>query len=253
MASAPAGLVPATAAVIDHPSDGRCKGHLTSDSRQGTFTDVAPFRGTTEVPDVEREVLSRMLSTNAALLADRLRDARSGDLSSLLTALAAGRSLGLVLDDIMRTLVDRARAEGHTWAAIGGVLGVSRQAVFQRFGSSSGAKVVDVPTEALSGADVRAVQIFEHFLAGRWEEVQTGFDRRMTEGCSVELLVSVRSNLELELGRFVEMGRASIRLHGAHTVADVPLVFERGRRKGWVTFDADARVAGFFVLLAEVA
>lgn len=48
------------------------------------------------------------------------------------------------------------------------------------------------------------------------------------------------------------MGKPSIRLHDGYTVVDVLLVFEKNHRKGRVAFDADARVAGLFVLMPEV-
>ncbi len=43
-----------------------------------------------------------------------------------------------VTRDLLRQAVAAARAHGHSWAAIGGVLGLSRQAVQQRFGSETG-------------------------------------------------------------------------------------------------------------------
>lgn len=43
-----------------------------------------------------------------------------------------------VTRDLLRQAVAAARAHGHSWSAIGGVLGMSRQAVQQRFGSEAG-------------------------------------------------------------------------------------------------------------------
>ncbi len=205
-----------------------------------------------ELSDVEREVLRLMLVTSAELLADRLRVQQSTDTSSLLSALAATRGLGLVVDDIVRTLVAQARAEGHTWAAIGAVLHVTRQAAFQRFSGSSEESTMDVATGAVSDAGERSVAIFEQFLAGRWDAVRADFDQRMTEGCPAQLLESVRAKLDTELGGFTTMGPPAVRLHDGYTVVDVPLVYEKGTRNGRVAFDVDARVAGFFVLMPGV-
>lgn len=53
---------------------------------------------------------------------------------------AALRQLGRAVDardaadDAIRDAVARARTEGHSWATIGAVLGVSRQAALKRFG-----------------------------------------------------------------------------------------------------------------------
>lgn len=52
----------------------------------------------------------------------------------VMAAVATTRSLDLIVDDILHALVRQARAEGHTWAEIGDLLHVTRQAAFQRFG-----------------------------------------------------------------------------------------------------------------------
>ena len=44
----------------------------------------------------------------------------------------------LIVEDTLHAPVEQARAAGHTWAEIGEMLHVSRQAAFQRFGGSRG-------------------------------------------------------------------------------------------------------------------
>ena len=38
-----------------------------------------------------------------------------------------------LIEDLTRDAVERAREQGHTWAEIGGALGISRQAAWERF------------------------------------------------------------------------------------------------------------------------
>ncbi len=52
--------------------------------------------------------------------------------------LARLAALREVLDDAMRRAVAGQRAQGVTWQTIGAALGVSKQAVVQRYGPSSG-------------------------------------------------------------------------------------------------------------------
>jgi hypothetical protein len=71
------------------------------------------------------------------MVAGVLRGGESHQSASVMAALTATRSLARLVEDVLHALVRQARAEGHTWAEIGELLGTSRQAAFQRFGSST--------------------------------------------------------------------------------------------------------------------
>ena len=74
-----------------------------------------------------------MLATNVQLVGDVLgADGQSP--GQVMRAIAATWSLDMIVEDTFRALVEQERAAGHTWAEIGDVLHVSRQAAFQRFG-----------------------------------------------------------------------------------------------------------------------
>lgn len=63
-------------------------------------------------------------------------DATAADpLALLATATATAADLARSGDDLVGHFVDRCRQAGHSWAEIGSILGVSRQAVHQRFGA----------------------------------------------------------------------------------------------------------------------
>ncbi|MGA3215520.1 MAG: DUF3887 domain-containing protein [Acidimicrobiales bacterium] len=206
--------------------------------------------------DVERDVLRLMLKTNAGLLADRLAQglADQGDATSdegaVIAALAAATGLGSVLDDIVVALVRQARAEGRSWAAIGYALQVSRQAAFQRFGSRAG-DTLEVATAVLADAPERAERALRHFLAGEFQALRADFNQRMTENCPVSLLESVRSHLTKELGEVRKIGMPSVTSRPGYSVADIPITYRKGERKGRIALDPDGRIAGFFVLGAN--
>jgi DNA invertase Pin-like site-specific DNA recombinase len=50
-------------------------------------------------------------------------------------ALDALEAVELAAAEVRAALVDRLRSEGYSWADVGEVFGVSRQAVYQRFGA----------------------------------------------------------------------------------------------------------------------
>lgn len=206
-----------------------------------------------ELVDVDREVLALMLVENTGMVAEGLRDAHGRSAGALLAALDGTHRLRILLDEIVRTLVVQARGEGCTWAAIGEVLHVTRQAAYQRFGAEDEETVMDPPAASIPDAGERATVLLGQFFAGEWAEMRSGFDERMAEACPAELLASVRFKLDTEAGRLVRMRKPAVKVHGRYSVVDVPLVFEHDTRTGRVAFDAEGKVAGFFVLVAQAA
>lgn len=84
-----------------------------------------------------------------------------------------------IVADLLRQAVAAARAGGHSWAAIGAVLGMSRQAVQQRFGASDGTGTTDGPAERWLGPVTAFDEMAELELAGRfgWRTVGAGMLR----------------------------------------------------------------------------
>src|SRR5215831_14956863 len=66
-------------------------------------------------------------------LIHRARDTSDEPLEQLDAAVAEAAELGELADAVVTYFVDRCRRSGHTWAEIGGHLGVTRQAAQQRF------------------------------------------------------------------------------------------------------------------------
>jgi hypothetical protein len=209
--------------------------------------------------DMDRHVMARMAQANAELLVRVLRGQGPVEGDPVMVALAAARSLGVVVDDVLHGLVVRARRDGRTWAEIGEVLHVTRQAALQRFGgppAPTGATVP--PTPALDDAGARAVELFDHFFNRRWDALRAGFNQRMLDACSVQLLSSVRAQLPGRADEAVEMAGPQVSRLGDYTLVDVPITvkvplpfrrgFKRRHATGRTTFDDSGQVAGFFIL-----
>ncbi len=200
----------------------------------------------------EREVMALMLTTNAQMVANVLRGEGTGEGRSTIAAIAATRTLALLVDDTLRALVHRARGEGATWAEIGEILHVTRQAAFQRFGAPSPAGTQEEGImRTIPDASAKAKAIVELVLDRKWDELFARFDRRAREAATIGIFESVLANGEKVYGAFNEWGVPVESAQADYTVVDVPMAFERGDVVGRVVFNADEQVAGLFFLPAE--
>lgn len=82
--------------------------------------------------------------------------------------------------DLLQQSVSAARASGHSWAAIGAELGMSRQAVQQRFGDRA-APDPSLPEHRWLGPVTAFDEMAELDLAGRrgWHTVRAGMLRHL--------------------------------------------------------------------------
>jgi hypothetical protein len=200
---------------------------------------------------LDREVMALVLSTNTQLVADVLRaDEQSDD--QVMRAIAATRSLDALVEETLRGLVEQARAAGHTWAEIGELLHVSRQAAFQRFGGGPRAATIDGAVRTpVDDAIEHAMPVLEAFLDGRFEDARARFNKRMLEAVSLELLADVREKVRREAGEVQALCTPRVSVRDGYTVVDIPVALERADGIGRVVIDADRQVAGFLVRPAE--
>ena len=166
----------------------------------------------------------------------------------------AARERAVAANEALQGAVDRARDAGHSWREIGGVLGTTRQAAFQRFGHPVDPRTGtpmshDVPTDA---AD-RAVGLITCLAEGRWDEVAGELDERMRERIDATRLAAGWAHTVGMVGRFERMGEPFAHRAGDDTMVDVPLHFEAGEGVGSIRFDRDGRVAGLMLRPASPA
>lgn len=201
--------------------------------------------------DAALEVLGLTLKTNADAVAAVLRDTDSSHSYSSLAALAATRTLSLVIDDTMRALVNKARHEGATWQDIGGVLGTTRQAAYQRFGPHMTGVETDMEDAPVKDADDRALSVLGRYTKKDWS-LRDEFNDSMNERLSSNLLNASLDQITSTAGAFESFGSPIARHMQGHTVVDVPMTFSAGEMKGRVAFDNSGHVAGLFILDPEV-
>lgn len=199
----------------------------------------------------------------AALLARLVEQASllaqpaAGPLSprSYLELVSTAQSLQQLSGQVLERCVDQARDAGHTWQEIGDLLGVTRQAAFQRFGKPIDPRTGDLmdKTVTMTDAAERARKIIADVLDGRMEEARKSFNAEVLAAFTEEVRGNGLATVAGLVGAFQGFGDGEpfVRRIGDNTVVDVPLRCEAGDMKGRVAFDPEEKVAGLFILAPE--
>jgi hypothetical protein len=129
------------------------------------------------------------------------------------------------------------------------VLGVSRQAAFQRFGHPVDPRTGEPMSNAiLPEAAAKATQIMIDWIEERYDQVAADFDDTMTEQLPAGRLAAAWAQVIGLVGSYQGMGEPMTHQAGDLTIVDIQLTFEASDMKGRVVFDAEGRVAGLFIL-----
>ncbi|MFE4856639.1 DUF3887 domain-containing protein [Streptomyces sp. NPDC056670] len=165
------------------------------------------------------------------------------------------RDVDGLAEQVLKLSVRQSRDAGHTWQEVGDLLGVTRQAAFQRFG-----KPIDPRTGApmdktvrMDNAAERAREIVEAVLGNRMDEARRSFNAQVLEAFTDEVRGSGMATVAGLVGAFEGFADDApfVRRVGDHTVVDIPLRYEAGDMKARVAFDTDEKVAGLFILAPE--
>jgi hypothetical protein len=207
---------------------------------------------------------STSLSASLSSLTGQLSERASLLAGAAGSPLAAPRYLDLVEDaqrvrelaeQVLRQCVQQSRDAGHTWQEVGDLLGVTRQAAFQRFGKPIDPRTGEPmdKTVRMTDAAERAARIVSDVLEGRMDEARQSFDERVSAAFTEDARGEALATVAGLVGAFEGFGTAEpfVRRIGDHTVVDVPLRYEAGEMKARVAFDERERVAGFFILPPE--
>ena len=158
-------------------------------------------------------------------------------------------------EQVLTLCVQQARDAGHTWQEIGDLLGVTRQAAFQRFGKPIDPRtgVAMDKTVHMPDAAERARQIVADILDGRLDNAAKSFDPQVLSTFDEEARGNALASVAGLVGAFEGFSDSDpfVRRIGDHTVVDIPLRYEAGDMKARVAFDSDEKVAGLFILTPE--
>lgn len=98
----------------------------------------------------------------------------------------------------------------------------------------------------------RARVIVSNIFAGKYAPVRQYFDPTMEAKLSEDGLSDARSAYESTFGSFVSMGEPEIVGRPGFRVVNVPLEMSEGEGQARITFDAQDRIAGLFLLRTGV-
>jgi hypothetical protein len=155
---------------------------------------------------------------------------------------------------LMAAAVQQAREAGRTWQEIGEVLGVSRQAVFQRYGKPIDPRTGEaMNTSALPEADELARTVIDDLAHARWADVSARFDATMRDRLTDEGLAEAWAHIVGLAGAYESHGDTVAVRAGDFTTTNTPLAFEAGDFVARITFRDDRTLAGLYILNPDAA
>jgi hypothetical protein len=173
---------------------------------------------------------------------------------SYLDLVARSRDVDALAEQVLRLCVGQARDAGHTWQEIGDLLGVTRQAAFQRFGKPIDPRTGEPMDKTVHFPDAgeRATAVLTDVLTGHLDRARESFNNQVREALTDEVFGSGQATVAGLVGAYEGInGEPFVRRIGDHTVVDIPLSYEAGEMKGRVAFDPDGKVAGLFILTPD--
>ncbi|GII98295.1 uncharacterized protein DUF3887 [Sediminihabitans luteus] len=156
-------------------------------------------------------------------------------------------------ESLLSAEVEAARQSGVTWAAIGSVLGVTRQAAFQRFGTRktderAGPMQVDMLTEA----PARAQALIELLVAERYDAAREVFDPTLADALDANALAEAWTGIGRSFGRLESTGDPVVLQTGEVVVCEMRLELEAGSVTLRTAWNTDGTLAGlYFVPVTE--
>jgi hypothetical protein len=197
--------------------------------------------------------LSAVLAEQASVLAAAAGSPLAA--AAYLDLVRRARDVDALAGQVLRLSVQQSRDAGHTWQEIGDLLGVTRQAAFQRFGKPIDPRTGEPMDKTVHMADAaeRAAGIAADILEGRMDQARPSFNDEVLAAFTDEVRGNALATVASLVGAFEGFGEGEpfVRRIGDLTVVDVPLRYEAGDMKARVAFDAQEKVAGFFILPPE--
>ena len=171
-----------------------------------------------------------------------------------LASVRAAREIRDQGEALVAAAVQQAREAGRTWQEIGEVLGVTRQAAFQRYGKPIDPRTGEVMnTQPLPGADELSRTVIDDLAHARWSDVSARFDAIMSEKLTEEGLAEAWAHIVGLAGAYESHGETDAVRAGDFTTTNTPLSFEAGDFVARITFRDDRTLAGLYILSPDPA
>lgn len=162
----------------------------------------------------------------------------------------------------LKTTVQRARSEGHTWAEIGAALNMTRQAAFKRFGEVTNPATGETIKGALMSIDqITALteRVFRLISEGKYDEVEPLIHPDARQELTSSLIAETWARVLAEVGALDSFSDTHVALpagerlledaHITGTVVGVTIMqCEAGEVMGRVAVDEQMRIVGLLLV-----
>lgn len=207
----------------------------------------------TDPPALALPALAALLAQQASALAEAAGSPLTAP--AYLDLVQHARDAEVLAGQVLRLGVQQCRDAGHTWQEIGDLLGVTRQAAFQRFGKPIDPRTGEPmdKTVQMTDAAERAVAITTDVLQDHMDQARPSFNDQVLAAFTDQVRGDALATVAGLVGEFEGFGDGEpfVRRIGDHTVVDIPLRYEAGDMKARVAFDSDEKVAGFYILIPD--
>ena len=177
-----------------------------------------------------------------------------GDPADKLRVLREAVGMRPAVEGVLAAAVREARDDGATWQSVGDLLGVSRQAAFQRWGRPIDPRTGELMnTTPLADAAALAAAVVHDLSTARWSAVVERFDETMGDALSAEALTAAWAQIVGIAGAFESMDEPTASRAADLTITQTPLHFEAGDFTASVVFRDDRTIAGLHILPAPGA
>jgi hypothetical protein len=202
------------------------------------------------MPDAFATIANQLHRDVGAILAAPVLSTDDDPLGTLRTSIEVqSKTVALVA-----AAVEQARAAGQTWQDIGTVLGVSRQAAFQRFGKPIDPRTGEtMNTTPLPEAVTLVETIIDALARGRWGDVASRFDAQMRDALTEDGLAAAWAQVIGMAGAFDTRGESEAARAADITITNTPLAFEAGDFVARISFHDDQTIAGLYILPGATA
>ncbi len=191
---------------------------------------------------------ARDLLTLTHALAEAVAD-QNNDPAQPIRRVDIALELSTLADDALREAVTAARTAGTSWQAIGNVLGTSRQAAFQRFGTPDHDRDgAPMKIDHASALIPRAEAAYHHLESGDYRPVADQMTFVVQRLLTEKKVLGVWSKTTTQCGRLESLGTSFARPSGATTVVETPLSFEAGEYVGRIAYNRRGKIAGMVIL-----
>jgi hypothetical protein len=200
------------------------------------------------MPDLFSTIASQLHREVGAILASPVLSGEPDPLQPLRASIEVQAQAAA----LVAAAAERARAAGRTWQDIGDVLGISRQAAFQRFGKPIDPRTGEtMNTTPLPEAVTLAETVIDDLSHGLWQEVVNRFDTQMRDGLTADGLAAAWAQIIGLAGAYEHRAETEAARAADITITNTPLGFEAGDFTARISFRDDQTIAGLYILPAE--